>query len=101
MSEDEPRIQVHGIVIGPTSGEVSIHGVPVVLSRAEFLLLRFLASHAGVAFTRQQIIEGIQGPNYPATDRSVDVQVTGLRKKLGDLGQLIETVRGVGYRFQQ
>ena len=50
--------------------------------------------------TRQQIIEAVQGPNYPATDRSVDSQVMGLRKKLGDHGRLIESVRGVGYRFK-
>jgi two-component system phosphate regulon response regulator PhoB len=59
-----------------------------------------LASHPGIAHSRQQIIDGTGGPDYPVTARSVDVQVTGLRKKLGDPGQLIETVRGVGYRFR-
>ena len=51
------------------------------------------------SFTRYQIIDKIRGDNYPVTDRSVDFQIVGLRKKLGDAGKLIKTVRGVGYRF--
>ena len=101
MVEGEPIIQIHGIVIDQTRWGVSVEGKPVTLSKAEFLLLRFLATHPGAAHSRQQIIDGTGGPDYPVTARSVDVQVTGLRKKLGDLGQLIETVRGVGYRFRQ
>ena len=58
-----------------------------------------LAGHPGWVFTRYQIIDKIRGDNYPVTDRSVDFQIVGLRKKLGDAGKLIRTVRGVGYRF--
>jgi two-component system phosphate regulon response regulator PhoB len=101
MVENEPIIQTHGITIGPTMHEVCIEDKPVTLAKTEFLLLRFLASHPGVTSNRQRIIDAIQGPDYPVTGRSVDVQVTGLRKKLGDLGRLIETVRGVGYRFRE
>ena len=101
MAEGEPLIQIHGIVIDQTRWEVLIEGKPVTLSKSEFLLLRFLASHPGVDHSRQQIIDSTGGPDSPVTARSVDVQVTGLRKKLGDLGQLIETVRGVGYRFRE
>ena len=54
----------------------------------------------GVVFTRDQIVEGVHGDDYPVTDRSVDVQVVGLRKKLNIYGDHIETVRGVGYRFK-
>jgi two-component system phosphate regulon response regulator PhoB len=54
----------------------------------------------GLVFTRDQIVEGVHGDDYPVTDRSVDVQVVGLRKKLLDYGAYIETVRGVGYRFK-
>jgi DNA-binding response OmpR family regulator len=100
MVECDPIIHTHGIVIDPMMWEVSIEGRPVTLSKTEFLLLRVLASRSGFARTRQQIIDAVHGPDYPATERSVDVQVTGLRKKLGDLGRLIETVRGVGYRFR-
>ncbi|MGO8748503.1 MAG: winged helix-turn-helix domain-containing protein [Thermoguttaceae bacterium] len=90
MAENESIIQTHGIVIDPAKREVCIEGRPVTLTKSEFLLLHFFASHAGVASTRQQIIVAIQGPGYPVTERSVDVQITGLRKKLGDLGRLIE-----------
>jgi two-component system phosphate regulon response regulator PhoB len=100
MAEEESIIQIHGIIIDPARREVSIEGQPVTLTKAEFLLLQFLASHPGIAFTRQQIIDGTQGSDYPVTMRAVDVQVVGLRKKLGGMGQLIETVRGVGYRFR-
>ncbi len=101
MAEDKSIIQIHGIVIGPTRSAVFIEGKPIALTKSEFLLLRFLAGHPGVASTRQQIIDAIQGPDYPVTVRSVDVQVTGLRKRLGDLARWIETVRGVGYRFRE
>jgi len=101
MSEDQLTIQIHGIVIAPATPEVYIEGRSVRLTGAEHRLLIFLASHPGIAHTRQQIIDGTQGPDYPVTGRSIDVQVTGLRKKLGDLGRLIETVRYVGYRFAE
>ena len=101
MVEDESIIQTHGIVIDPTRWEVSVEDDPVTLTKAQFRLLHFLASRPGFDNTRQQIIDAIQGPDYPVTERSVDVQVAGLRKKLGDLGRLIETVRRVGYRFQR
>lgn len=83
MVEDESIIQTHGIVIDPTRWEVSIEGNPVTLTKAEFRLLYFLASRPGFDNTRQQIIDAIQGPDYPVTERSVDVQVAGLRKKWG------------------
>ena len=53
----------------------------------------------GLAIPMQQIIEAVQGPDYPVTQRSVDGHVLSLRKKLGDYGRLIETVRGAGYRY--
>jgi two-component system phosphate regulon response regulator PhoB len=52
-------------------------------------------------FTRYQIVNALKGEDYPVTDRSVDVQIAGLRKKLGRYGELIETIRGVGYRFKE
>ena len=53
-----------------------------------------------MGFYRYQIIDKIRGDNYPVTDRSVDFQIVGLRKKMGKKGKLINTIRGVGYRFQ-
>ena len=60
-----------------------------------------LARRPGWVFTRTQIVNGVHGEDYPVSDRSVDVQVVGLRKKLGVSGDYIETVRGVGYRFKE
>ena len=73
----------------------------VELTHTEFSILYFLAKKPGWVFTRYQIIDAIKGLDYPVTDRSVDVQVVGLRKKLGEYGDYIETVRGVGYRFRE
>jgi two-component system phosphate regulon response regulator PhoB len=71
------------------------------LSATEFSLLQHFLSNPGRVFSRSQIISGIRGPDYPVTDRSVDVQVLALRKKLGAAGERIETIRGVGYRFKE
>jgi two-component system phosphate regulon response regulator PhoB len=70
------------------------------LSATEFALLRHFLSHPDIVFSRNQIIATINGPDYPVTDRSVDVQILGLRKKLGEAGGMIETIRGVGYRLK-
>lgn len=78
---------------------VSLRKVPVVLTRTEFRLLYSLAARPGKVFTRREIVVAVHGEDYPVTERSVDVQVVGLRKKLGAVGEKIETVRGVGYRF--
>jgi two-component system, OmpR family, alkaline phosphatase synthesis response regulator PhoP len=73
---------------------------PVVLSATEFAILEFLLKTPGRVFTRGQIIDAVRGRDYPVTDRSVDVQILSLRKKLGAGGDAIETVRGVGYRLK-
>jgi len=70
------------------------------LFATEFALLKHFLSNPDIVFSRNQIIAAIRGSDYPVTDRSVDVQVLGLRKKLGDAGEMIETIRGVGYRFR-
>ncbi|MCL2230335.1 MAG: response regulator transcription factor [Treponema sp.] len=70
------------------------------LFATEFALLKHFLSHPEIVFSRNQIIEAIRGPDYPVTDRSVDVQILGLRKKLGHAGDMIETIRSVGYRFR-
>jgi two-component system phosphate regulon response regulator PhoB len=78
-----------------------IKGDAVDLTFTEFQILFFLASRPGWVFTRGQIVDAVRGESYPVTDRSVDVQIVGLRKKLGPCGKYIETVRGVGYRFTE
>lgn len=70
------------------------------LSSTEFSILEFLARNQGWVFTRNKIIDAVRGEDYAVTERAVDVQILGLRKKLGPDAELIETVRGVGYRFK-
>ncbi len=76
-------------------------GEALTLTRSEFALLELLARRPGAVFSRYQIVDAVHGSDYPVTDRSVDVLVVGLRRKLGAYGALIETVRGVGYCFRQ
>jgi two-component system phosphate regulon response regulator PhoB len=98
--DDSETIRVRELVIHPGRHEVLMGGEALELTFTEFRLLQFLARKPGWAFTRAQIVDAVKGEDYPVTERSVDVQVVGLRKKLGSLGGYIETVRGVGYRFR-
>ncbi len=98
--EKSAIIRVHGIAIDPGRHEVRVGDEPVDLTFTEFRLLQLLAARPGWVFTRYQIVNAIRGEDYVVTDRSVDVQVVGLRKKLGAAGAYIETVRGVGYRLK-
>jgi len=99
---DETKIiRIHDIEIHPGRRSVTILGQPVSLTYTEFQVLSILARRPGWVFTRSQIVDMVRGDDYPVTDRSVDVQIVGLRKKLGRYGDTIETVRGVGYRFKE
>jgi two-component system phosphate regulon response regulator PhoB len=100
QAELETTIDVRELSIHPGRHEVTLSGKLLDLTYTEFALLQFLAKRPGWAFTRTQIVDAVKGEDYPVTERSVDVQVAGLRKKLGDFGSYIETVRGVGYRFR-
>ncbi len=93
-------VSLHGITIDPARHEVRVDGKQVVLSATEFSILFFLAENPGWVFSRSQIIDAVKGEDYPVTSRSVDVQILGIRKKLGEKGHCIETVRGVGYRME-
>ncbi|MGE0084338.1 MAG: response regulator [Desulfococcaceae bacterium] len=97
----EDEVQAGEINIDPGRRRVSIQGNDTDLSFTEFEILRFLSRRPGWVFTRSQIVDAVRGSDYPVTDRSVDVQIVGLRKKLGPCGHYIETVRGVGYRFRE
>ena len=81
--------------------KVFYKGKEIELTFTEFELLYFLMTHPGWVFTRNEIVDSVHGDNYPVTARSVDVQIVGLRKKLGSAGKMIETVRGVGYRMKE
>ncbi len=97
---DEPLIKREELTIDMRRHCVFVKGEPVDLTFSEFELLSFLASRPGWAFSRAQIVDAIRGFNYAVTDRSVDVQIVGLRRKLGACSNYIQTVRGVGYRFK-
>ena len=100
-TEAEGILKIHDIMIHPGRREVRVEGKAVSLTFTEFGILHHLAQRPGWVFTRFQIVDAIRGDDYPVTDRSVDVQIVGLRKKLGPAGAHIETVRGVGYRFRE
>jgi two-component system phosphate regulon response regulator PhoB len=88
------------IEIDRTRHLVTVAGQALSLTLSEFRILDLLVRRPGVVFSRYQIVDAVHGADYPVTDRSVDVQIVGLRRKLGKHGTLIETVRGVGYRFK-
>ena len=98
--EDEV-IRIHDLTIHPGRHEVLVGKKPVELTFTEFRILHILARRPGWVFTRSRIVDSIHGESYPVTERAVDVQIVGLRKKLGRAGDYIETVRGVGYRFAE
>jgi len=103
-SNNEPSpasLKIHGISIDTARHEIIINDNPLELSVTEFAILQFLAQNPGWVFSRNQIINAIKGSDYPVTERSVDVQILGLRKKLGALGHIIQTVRGIGYRMKE
>jgi two-component system phosphate regulon response regulator PhoB len=98
---DMECISIGDLVINPGRHEVLYKGKPIPqLTFTEFGILHFLARHPGWVFNRAQIVAGVRGEEYPVTDRAVDVQVAGLRKKLGEAAVCVQTVRGVGYRFR-
>jgi two-component system, OmpR family, alkaline phosphatase synthesis response regulator PhoP len=99
--EDGGVIRIHEIVIHPGRHEVRVEEEPVSLTATEFKVLQVLAERPGWVFTRYQIANLVHGGDSIVTDRSIDVQIVGLRKKLGPAGQYIETIRGVGYRFKE
>jgi len=94
-------VNIHNLEIHPGRRSVLANGNPIDLTFTEFQVLYILARRPGWVFTRGQIVDAVRGGDYPVTDRSVDVQIVGLRKKLGSCGKYIETVRGVGYRFRE
>lgn len=99
--DDNAVIRILELEIHPGRRSVTADGQPIELTYTEFQVLYVLARRPGWVFTRSQIVDAVRGDDYPVTDRSVDVQIVGLRKKLGPYGQYVETVRGVGYRFKE
>jgi len=98
--DDKSVILVDDLEINRGRHEVKLGGEPLSLTMTEFGILILLAGKPGWVFTRQQIIDAVRGYDFLITPRAIDVQIFGLRKKLGKSGDLIETVRGVGYRYR-
>lgn len=94
-------IHIQDIEIIPGRHQVLIKGKPVEMTFSELRILHFLASRPGWVMTREQIVDAVRGEDYAVTDRAVDVQIVGIRRKLGPRADCIETVRGVGYRFKE
>jgi two-component system alkaline phosphatase synthesis response regulator PhoP len=94
-------LKADDLVIHPGRHEVLLQGQPIALTVTEFRLLHLLVRRPGWVFTRSQIVNEVHGEDYPVSDRSIDVQIVSLRKKLGAFGSHLETIRGIGYRFKE
>lgn len=97
----DPCLRIHNVAIDPERHEVRVDESPVPITVTEFAIMALLAKSPGRVYTRQQIIDQIRGYEFIVGERNIDVQIFGLRKKLGNAGALIETVRGIGYRFKE
>ena len=100
---DEPAAPVSAgpIRLDPRRHEATVAEVPLKLTATEFRTLLFLTERAGWVSSRSRIVTGVHGADYPVTDRSVDVIIASLRRKLGDEAWRLETVRGVGFRMRE
>lgn len=98
--QEDAVVERGPLLIHPGRHEATVEGEALDLTGSEFRILHLLARRPGWVFTRQQIIDEAQGEDAAVTGRSVDVHVVSIRRKLGAAKDLIETVRGVGYRFQ-
>ena len=99
--DQKSELHIRDLLISPSRFQVLANSKPIEgLTLTEFRLLHFLASRPGWVLNRQQILDAVRGEDAAVTERAVDVQMVGLRKKLGPRADYIEAVRGVGYRFR-
>ena len=96
---DTESVTINDLTVDARRHVVTVAGEPIQLTLKEFELLRFLMENRGVAFTREKLLERVWDLGYGGGTRTVDVHVQTLRQKLGAAGSMVETVRGVGYRF--
>ena len=99
-TQSQKIVVEHGLTIDHNKHLVTLDDKIIDLTPSEYQLLSMLIKKKGWVFTRGQIIDDIRGENYAVTERSIDVVVVGLRKKLEKYGKSIETVRGIGYKFK-
>jgi two-component system alkaline phosphatase synthesis response regulator PhoP len=96
----EHLLKTGGLIVNLDEHTVTADGERVILTYKEFEMLRLFLSHPGIAFTRDQLMEEVWGMDYCGETRTVDMHIRTLRQKLGSYGDLIETVRNVGYRLE-
>ena len=100
LSNEANVLKYNSLSINLKARDVIVEGKKIDLTFTEFEILKLLASHSKWVYTRSEIINNIRGDDYIVTDRTIDFQIVGLRKKMGPAGKYIKTVRGVGYRFE-
>lgn len=98
-NELDDIIQIAGLKLDPVAHRVSCNNNKIELGPTEFKLLHFFMTHTDRVYSREQLLDRVWGTNVFVEDRTVDVQIRRLRKALGSKGDLIQTVRGAGYRF--
>lgn len=98
-AQNDQPVQAGEISIVPGRHEVKANGTEVDLTRTELRLLATMARKPGWVFSRERLIKSMHGEGYGCTERTIDVHITSLRRKLGESSRCVETVRGVGYRF--
>ena len=99
-STDTQLLKLGGLVLNVSEHTVTVDGTRIMLTYKEYELLRLFLSHPGTAFTREQLLAEVWNADFLGETRTVDMHIRTLRQKLGSYGQLIETVRNVGYRLE-
>ena len=99
-AQNAALLKLDGLTLDPNQHTVSLEGERITLTYKEYELLRLFLSHPGMAFSREQLLQTVWNTDYAVETRTVDMHIRTLRQKLGDWGQRIETVRGVGYRME-
>ena len=100
-ADQDDAVRIHELELDPVRFKARLAGEKLKLTSNEFHVLHFMARHSGRVFTRYQIVNAVRGEDYIVTERAIDVQIAGIRKKLGKHADYIETVRGIGYRFKE
>ena len=98
--KESTSLKLDGLVLNPDEHTVTVDGERVILTYKEYELLHLFLSHPGIAFTREQLLSSVWNAEYAGETRTVDMHIRTLRQKLGNYGQIIETVRNVGYRLE-
>lgn len=97
--EESERMEMNGIVVDKTAHSVMIEGNPIELSFKEFELLTYFMENAGIALSREKILNNVWNYDYFGDARTIDTHVKKLRSKMGEKGECIKTIWGMGYKF--